>query len=141
MRINAALLKSKGWGQEEIARASAIIEKAESRKHSSIILLDNAVYWFGLATAIVGNLVAAAFLMPFVAFLPGATVYFISAMTGVCFGLLFTVLVRDMEKVGKGHHVLAAILIPLTGIASFVSMVHIANATGLGAVEHSALGI
>lgn len=141
MRINAAVLKSKGWGQEEIAKASTIIDRAETKKHSSVILLDNAVYWFGLATAIVGNLVAAAFLMPFVAFLPGATVYFIIAITGVCFGLLFTVLVRDIEKAGKGHHILAAILIPLTGIASFVSMVHIANSKGLGAVDHSALGI
>lgn len=141
MKIDPALLKSKGWGQDEIAKASNIIERAEKKKHKSIIVLDRSIYWIALATGIVSNLVAAAFLLPVVAFVPGTTLYIIVSIIGACFGSLFTVLVRDNERMRSGHHLLAMVLMPLSAVAVFLAMIPLAEANGLNHQGHSTIGI
>ena len=141
MRLNAALLKSKGWEGWEIEHASKVIELAEQRKHVSLLMLDTGIYWFLLVVAVCGNVAAAFFLFPIVAFLPGITVYFIIAIVGLCLGALFTLIIRDVEKARRKHHLIAAIVIPLSGIVTFIVMAQIAATQGLTAARHSVIGV
>lgn len=141
MRLNPALLKSKGWDQSEIEHASKVIDAAETRKHTSLVLLDHSVYWILLFIVLLGNAAAALFLLPIAAFLPGSVVYFIVGILGVCFGSLFTLIIRDIEKAKKTHHVLAGIIIPLIGILTFITMMETANTQGIRIATHSTIGV
>jgi len=91
--------------------------------------------------ALAGNVAVAAFLLPVVAFLPGVITYVVIAIVAVSFGSLFTAIIRDIEKATRKHHILAAILLPLVGIITFIIMVNIAHTGGLSVVDHSSLGI
>ena len=141
MRLNPALLKSKGWEPEEIQHASSVSEAAERKKHLSLILLDHSVYWILLVLVLLGNIAAALFLLPVVAFLPGAIVYLVVGMVGVCLGTLFTIIMRDIEKAQRGHHLFAGIILPAVSIIAFASMAQVANAQGIKAAAHSTVGI
>jgi hypothetical protein len=141
MKLNAALLRSKGWELSEIEHASKVIEQAENKKHQTIILLDHGLYWFLIIVAMCGNVAAAFFLFPFVAFLPGVTIYFILAIIGLCLGALFTVFIRDIEKATRKHHLFAAVIIPIAGVITFIIMAQLASSRGLAQANHSVVGV
>jgi hypothetical protein len=141
MRLNPALLRSRGWELPEIEHASQVIERAEGRKHATVIILDHSIYWFLLLVAMAGNVAAAFFLLPILAFLPGTAAYVIIGIVALCLGALFTIIIRDIEKAGTKHHVLAAVLIPVAAIVTFIVMAGVANTHGLRQANHSVVGV
>lgn len=141
MRLNPALLRSRGWELPEIEHASQVIEQAEKRKHATVIILDHSLYWFLLLVAMAGNVAAAFFLLPILAFLPGAAAYVIIAIVAFCLGALFTIIIRDIEKASTKHHIIAAILIPVAAIVTFIIMASLANTYGIRQANHSVIAV
>jgi len=53
--------------------------------------------------------------------------YFIILIIGVAFGLLFNLIIRDIENLDRKHHVIAGIFIPAIAIISVSIMVNVSN--------------
>ena len=113
-------LIEKGWKKSDINKAIKIIEKAKKSKHPKIKLLDRAVYWFSLVTAIIGNFIISLALIPFLLALTGIQLYLIVITLGFVFGLLFELLVRGIENLEAKHHLFLGIIIPVITIINFI---------------------
>lgn len=120
-------LESKGWSSAEIQRASRIITEAKERKPSRIILLDSVIYWAALIIAILGNMVISIVLIPFLLALRDLLLYIIIVTLGLAFGLLFDLLIRDIDNLGKHHYIIAGLFIPSLAIINVVYMANFAN--------------
>jgi len=79
--------------------------------------LDLFMYWTSLALLALFNLVAVFFLIPFLMFFDGFYLYLAIAGFGVCFGLLFNLLILGIEHLEQKHSVIAGIFIPVLAVA------------------------
>ena len=120
-------LKEKGWEHHEIHRTMKIIEKAKQKKHKHIKLLDVAVFWIALILAIIGNIVILFTLVPFLLMLKSWFYYLIICFLGLSFGLLFEILIRDIEHLERKHHLLIGSLLPVITIVNFILITRVIN--------------
>jgi len=111
-------LTEKGWKKKEIDKALAIIKKTQ--KHPHIKILDKAVFWFSLFTAIIGNFIISIALIPALLALKNFPLYLVIITLGVSFGLLFDLLIRSIENLTARHHLLLATFIPTLAILNFI---------------------
>ena len=119
MRSLEKSLAAKGWAKKDIAKAMKIIEQAKKNKHPKIKLLDKAVYWLSLLTAIIGNLIISIALVPFLLESNNARLYIIVIILGISFGLLFELLIRKIENLTARHHIFLGTVIPILAILNF----------------------
>lgn len=127
MKDLASRLKEKGWTQKEISKAIKIISTSEKNKPKLIVVLDKLVYWFALILAIIGNLIISVVLIPFLLVLNYMQLYFVITIIAFSFGLLFSLLLRDIEGLDKRHHIIAGIFIPCLALINIYVMVNLAN--------------
>ena len=119
--VNFEKLKEKGWDDEHIARAKYILEKDPGVIRART--WNYAVYWFCLIVAIIGNFVVNLALIPVFLGMDTITVFLTLLLVGGSFGLLFTIILLDLEMVDPKHHVIAGIFLPiLAGIVSYVTV-------------------
>ena len=95
-------------------------EKAKKSKHPKIKMLDKAVYWLSLVTAIIGNFIISIALIPFILALTGIQLYMIIITLGLAFGLLFELVVRGIENLEAKHHLFLGIIIPVITVINFI---------------------
>jgi membrane protein insertase Oxa1/YidC/SpoIIIJ len=114
------LEEKESWDEEHLIRARRIIEgEGADYAHK----WNSFVYWFALIVAIIGNFLVNIALLPIFMTMGSFTVLLSLAVTGVCFGLLFTLILRDLELADPKHHVIAGIFLPIfAGIVSFVTV-------------------
>tara|TARA_Y100000031_G_C8243653_1_gene396954 strand:- start:2771 stop:3304 length:534 start_codon:yes stop_codon:yes gene_type:complete len=123
MRFTHEHLLRKGWNSDEATRALRSFEHAETVKHPALKFLDKIIYWVLILIAVVGNLVLSIFLVPFILFIQHPALYAIAAILGLSFGALFTVVIKDMDHLHMGHHVLTIFIVPITAFVNFFLVV------------------
>jgi len=127
MKDLASRLKEKGWTQKEINKALRIIEGSKKKKSKTILLFDKMVYWLALMLAIVGNIILSVVLIPFLLALENVYLYFVIIVIAFSFGLLFSILLKDIDGLDKRHHVIAGIFLPCLALINVYVMVNLAN--------------
>ena len=76
---------------------------------------------------IASNFAISVALIPVLMALKGAILYFILAVLGIVFGLLFELVIRGIEHLQKHHHLILAILIPLIALVNIFVVARISN--------------
>lgn len=117
-----ANLRRKGWSEEEINHAIAMLEKGEDDKSPIIQFLDKAVYWFALIFAIVGNFVLAVVLVPFLLTSQNLWIYLVVIIFGVFFGLLYRNLLYDIEQVSGKQVIVGSLFLPSIALIAMYIM-------------------
>ena len=124
-----ARLMEKGWTEEEAHRTHQLFyanqdpqKHVEYVKKSSVLL-----YWMMLLDLAVCNFIVAFGLVPFLMVLKAAYVELIIFFLGVFMGVFFNMLIWDIEHIGKEHHYLALVFIPVIAIMNMVFMTILSN--------------
>ena len=120
-------LKTKGWADEDIEKTSLIISEAHGKKSKSILLLDKIVYWAGLFLAIAGNFVISVLLIPFLILMKGFYLYIALLFLGVVFGWVFSIILKDIEDIQTGQHIIGWIFIPAIAVINVYVMTNLSN--------------
>lgn len=102
-------------------------KKERERKKKNIIFLDKIVYWIALFVAIIGNMLIAISLIPFLLTLSRVLLYLVLVIMGLAFGLFFEIVVRDIENLEKKKHIIISILVPSIAVISFFIITIVAN--------------
>jgi hypothetical protein len=120
-------LKEKGWSEGEIKRVSKILDSAPEKKSDTILLIDKVAYWGGLFIAIIGNFAISVLLIPFLILMKSFYLYLALVFLGVVFGWVFSILLRDIEAIKTGQHIIAWIFIPAIAIINVYVMTNLSN--------------
>lgn len=120
-------LKKKGWSEEEIKKVSIILGESHEKKSSTILIIDKIVYWAGLLLAIIGNFIISVLLIPFLILLKSFYLYIALLFLGVVFGWVFNILIKDIEAIKSGQHIIAWIFIPAIAIVNVYFMTNLSN--------------
>lgn len=120
-------LRKKGWSQEEIDKTVKIMLRIEAASEQNHKKLNVIIYWGVLLIAIIGNLVLSVALIPFLLVLSNFHLYLIISIMAVAFGLLFNLVIRDIEVMDKRHHVIAGVFIPALAVINVIVMTNISN--------------
>ncbi len=115
------------WDKPEVEKAVRILKEAETEKTKAIKNLDKSIYWIVIIVVILGNIAASVMLIPVLLVLKSYTLYAIIALLGVCFGLLFDILVRDMENMANTRKVIAIFYVPILAIINLYIITVITN--------------
>ena len=115
------------WTKKEIEKAAKIIAKAKEKKSKGIAILDSMVYWLALAIAVIGNIIISITLIPILLALKTAFLYVIIITIGISFGLLFEIIIRDIENLEAKHHLIISFIIPLIAIANLIIITNYAS--------------
>ncbi|MBW2966195.1 hypothetical protein KY342_03775 [Candidatus Woesearchaeota archaeon] len=121
-------LKERGWSEEEIKKTEEIIKKRyREDKSRSLPSMNRVLYWSAIVVIILGNFIISMFLIPFLLILKKFSLDIIIITIGFAFGLLFNLLVIDIEHIEKKHHFITLLIIPIIAFINFIVMVNIAN--------------
>ncbi|MCX8146963.1 MAG: hypothetical protein N3D84_00670 [Candidatus Woesearchaeota archaeon] len=85
------------------------------------------VYWTVLLVLTIGNFLISVILIPFLLVFKPVHLALIVSILGIIFGLMFNLIIRDIEHIEKEHHLIAAIFIPSIALINIFVMVNIAN--------------
>ncbi|MDP3698603.1 MAG: hypothetical protein Q8R47_03375 [Nanoarchaeota archaeon] len=116
-------LKQKGWREEELVKAEAILDKAT--KHD--IFFSKIVFWSALVVIVFANLLISVVLIPFLIALYDLVLYAIVAVLGLVIGFLYNFLITDIGLLETKHHRAASIIIPIIAFGNVVVMVLTSN--------------
>ena len=126
MRINKLKLLSKGWSAQEIDHASMILQKAEDGKQMSARFLDKSIYWALLFILIVANIICSAFITPLMFGLKNAFIIIISAALGFVFGVIFSILIIDIDTTEHKNNKKLIFTLVFSGIINFGLIINFA---------------
>jgi len=87
--------------------------------------LELLVYWSSLAMLALFNLVGVFFMIPFIMFFDGVTLFACVAGFGFVFGFLFNLLIMGIEHFKLRHHLIAGLFIPVLAVVDIVLIVRI----------------
>ncbi|PIN86444.1 hypothetical protein COV19_04775 [Candidatus Woesearchaeota archaeon CG10_big_fil_rev_8_21_14_0_10_44_13] len=123
-------LLKRGWAKEEVDRAMNIMNSEEKRlKHIRYNVGTNfVVYWAVLLVLTIANFLVSIMLIPFLLVMKPFLVEIIVGVMGLVFGLLFNLVIRDIEHIETKHHLAAAVFIPAIAIINIFVVVNVANA-------------
>jgi hypothetical protein len=119
MSINKLDLLSKGWNTSEIEHASKILEEAEDHKPKKNRVFDGLTLVFLGLLMVVNGLACSALLVPFIFAMQIGFVLVLSAIIGVIFSILFTIIIYDVEKIHQKHETNLFIAFIVNGIVDF----------------------
>ncbi|MBW2974493.1 hypothetical protein KY366_02135 [Candidatus Woesearchaeota archaeon] len=120
-------LLKKGFNKKEARRTISIIERAKEKKSPKIKFFDSIIYWVLLIVAIIGNMVIAIILIPFLLAFKRIPLYFIIIVLAAMFGFLFDQLIRDIENLEDKHIIMAWVFIPALATINTYYMASFAN--------------
>ncbi len=136
-------LKKKGWTDNDINKAIAIIKRGKNKTPKKIIFLDSIVYWIVLFIALIGNFVVSIIFIPFLLVMQGLKLYIIILIIGFVFGVFFNFLIREIENIPNKDLVIAWVVLPLLTIINIVLIVKFSNylqqSLGLSNIQHNPL--
>ncbi|MFA5796645.1 MAG: hypothetical protein WC916_01245 [Candidatus Woesearchaeota archaeon] len=131
MNINKIDLLKKGWSADEINHASKIIADAENSKHIGIKYLDKSLFRALLFLLVIINIVTAIFLFPFIFIVKGEFVTILIALIGFIFGVLFTILIADIDRFDHTHHRTFIATFIISGIINLGIIIKVAQAVSI----------
>ncbi len=134
----------KKWSEKELSRAKDIIESRHLKdKSRSLVHMNRVIYWTVLIVIVIGNFIVSMALIPFLLLMDTITLNIVIILIGLAMGLLFNLLINDIEHVDEKHHYIAAVLLPGLAIINFLLMMEISEYIGsrleLPVVRESAL--
>ena len=127
MRNLIQRLEKKGWDKRDIKKAVGIIQDVKRNKPEYPRFLDKRIYWILLAVIIAANYAISVALIPVLMAFSGMPLYLIIIILGISFGLLFELVIRSIEHLEKRHHLILAVLIPLTALITIFVISGISN--------------
>jgi hypothetical protein len=104
----------------------AIVGKERHQLHD--IFLSKVVFWSSIFVVVVANLLTSFVLVPFLMVLDNIFLYVVVIITALIMGFLYNLLIVDIGHLGRGHHVVAGIIVPLIALANVIGIVFVANA-------------
>jgi hypothetical protein len=114
-------MREKGWTDDELAHAQSVFTNSENKKSTRHKVLDAFVLWGVFIVMVLGNFFALFALMPFFVIFPNLMLYSLAALIGFTFGLLYEILLRDIQHTFHGHHhAFAFILVPYLAIVGAI---------------------
>jgi len=116
-------LSKKGWSNQELNKAESILDKKSkhNKKFSKRVLLSS------LLLVIIGNIVSAFILIPFLIFLPNYLLYGFIILLASLIGVLYNMLINDIGNLEKKHHLLASLVLPIVALINMFILVPITN--------------
>lgn len=120
-------LREKGWSEKDIDHAAGIMERAEKHKDSSHKFMDAAVYWFVLIAALIGNFVVSVVLIPMLLAYYSFHLYLMIVLMALTFGVVFTLLIKEIDDLTQTHYIMAGIFIPAVAIINVIFITNLAN--------------
>ncbi len=118
-------LKSKGWSNEDINKAFKIMERSDRTETKPF--MNRVVYWTALIVTVIGNLFVSVILILFLIALNKLALYAIIATIALTFGLLFNLIINDIENIDPKHHVIASIFIPAIALINIYVITILTN--------------
>ncbi len=120
-------LLEKGWKEEEIEHALAVMGSVEAKEPVPIKSSSPLLYWLTLVISIIGNFLIAVAIIPFLIVLSDVQLYFVIAILALSFGAMFNFLINTMEHLDPSHHVVAGVFIPALAAITIFVMVNVSN--------------
>lgn len=120
-------LRDKGWTEEDINNTVKIMERIENASGGHQKRFNVVLYWAVLFIAILGNFILSVVLIPFLLVLSNYQLYFIILLVGASFGLLFNIIIREIEYLDTKNHIIPGIFIPAIAIINISIMTDLSN--------------
>ncbi|MBI4142194.1 hypothetical protein HY484_04670 [Candidatus Woesearchaeota archaeon] len=120
-------LSSKGWNKREIEKTITILQQAHKKKTNWTLFLDELLIWISILIAIIGNFVLSVILVPFLIIMKGTMLYLTIMIMGTAFGIIFTLLLRAIEKIELQKHIMTGIVIPVIGLINMYIIARLSN--------------
>ena len=134
-------LVEKGWAEDEIKKTMGMVYgEGKQEKHIEYKQeMNKVVYWVTLLVLTIANFLISIVLIPFLLVMKPYQLGIIVGLLGFMFGLMFNLIVRDIEHIETKHHVVAAIFIPSIALINVFVMVSISNnlSARLGLVQEN----
>ena len=108
------LVVAENWAENVMRRAERAVER-QSLQHK---FRHQVVFWTSIIVVMKINLAIAVVLIPFLAALNHLFFDFIILLAALIVGLSYNFLLADVAHLERGHHFLAAVLVPLIAIAN-----------------------
>ena len=116
-------LQEKGWNDQEIIKAEAALDKEEHHD----VFFSKIVFWSALVLIVFANLAVSLILIPFIIVLNAWVLYAIIVVLAGMLGFIYNFLITDIGHLGKKHHILAGIFVPLLALSNMIIMVLYSN--------------
>lgn len=120
-------LAAQGWSQQDIRKATTILQEAPAKRSPWIRVLDSILYWVLLGVAILANFIISIVLVPFLLVLTGPLLYGALFFLGLVFGTMLDVVVRETEYLQKKHVIVAEVLIPAIALINIYMITRLSN--------------
>lgn len=144
MKDYSTILQHK-WGSEHVQKARHILAHAEASKTVSMRFLEQSAFWIALILAIIGNFFVSITLVPLLLLMQGIGLYFTIFIVGLAFGFVFHVLIKYIDELGQGQHIIAGAFIPALALINVYLIVYFSNQLeillALATPAHSPLAI
>ena len=138
MKIKPEELKKKGWSEHEIKHATKALEKTKKYRHAHHNLLNETLFWAILALSIFAIAALTYWVTPIFIYAKNTYLLPILFIIGISFGLIFQVIIKDLENLQVHHHTSILVLVPITGIISGVAIFgSITQPEIIGGIKHN----
>jgi hypothetical protein len=121
-------LEEKGWETKDIEKAINIMQNAPGYSPEKQSKISSILYWMTLLLIIVGNLLLSVVLVPFLLVISGPVLYIMVSAVALVWGLLFNIVIDDIEELDEKHHIIAGIFIPFIAVFNVYMIVNLSNA-------------
>jgi hypothetical protein len=120
-------LEEKGWETKDIEKAMNIMENSPTYNKEKESKIGAILYWMTLFLIIIGNLLLSVVLVPILLVMTGFTLYLMVASVALVWGLLFNVVLRDIQEINTSQHIIAEIFIPFIAIFNVYIIANLAS--------------
>jgi len=120
-------LEEKGWETKDIEKAMNIMQNSPTYNPKQASKLAGLLYWMLLILIIIGNLLLSVVLVPLLLVMKGVVLYIMVGSVALVWGLLFNVVLHDIEELDTKHHIVAGIFIPFIAIFNVYIIVNLSN--------------
>jgi hypothetical protein len=121
-------LMQKGWSKEDILKAYSIIEaRKRADKSRTLPHMNRTLYWMTFFVIIIGNFLVSLTLIPVMLVINKLGLDLIIIFLGLAIGLLFNLLITDIEHVDTRYHITIGVAIPVIAILNFFFIVYVTD--------------
>jgi len=104
-------MRKKGWSSKDLKHLDKKTEEVRKKRDSAYYLIEMFLYWFVLVFAILCSLIISFVLIFFFVLLKPIGVYVLTGIIGVMFGMLFEVLLRNIDWIETKHHFFGGVIL------------------------------
>ena len=116
-------MRVRGWDEHSLKQAHDVLS-VKKEPVFAINKFQEVLHWLVFLVIVIVNFLASAIIIPLLVIFPNPGLYAILMVMGVCFGLLFAVLLHDIQHMfNVVHHFTAALLIPTLAVINIFFIV------------------